>query len=193
MPALRRFRGSEVRRDAFTCTQTVPACSGDGDNSRDKAGRLTYCRQAVPACSEMPELKRSGKLCFCWALDEAIDAFRDGKRPFPDGTIIAGLRGVASRRPKAARPLAIPNLAWPGHPRTGFSPWSKNSKKYAIYDLGSRLSLELESFFSIWICSSLRLPVIGPYLLAHARRKIVSLISFAISLASSLSPSLSAF
>jgi hypothetical protein len=57
--------------------------------------------------------------------DVAIQASREGKLPYPDGTIIAGSPGVTTRWRKAAKPLAVSNLLWPGHPRTGFSSWSR--------------------------------------------------------------------
>ena len=59
--------------------------------------------------------------------DVAIKAYREGKLPFPDGTIIAGSPGVTSRRRKTTKSLAVPNLSLPGPPRT-FSLWSRTQK-----------------------------------------------------------------
>ena len=56
--------------------------------------------------------------------DVAIKAFRAGKLPFPDGTIIAALhyRNVPSR--KTTKSLARLNLSFPAPPRT-FNLWSR--------------------------------------------------------------------
>src|SRR6266849_5921983 len=59
----------------------------------------------------------------------AIKAYREGKLPFPDGTIIPGLPGATSRRRKTTKSLAVPNLSLPGPPRIGtFSLWSRTQK-----------------------------------------------------------------
>ena len=58
--------------------------------------------------------------------DIAIKAYREGKLPFPDGTIIARIAwsyDVCWRR--TTKSLASPNLSWPGPQRTGFSLWSR--------------------------------------------------------------------
>jgi hypothetical protein len=62
--------------------------------------------------------------------DVAINAFRDKKLPFPDGTIIQSLLlciTVTSHQRKTTKSLAKPNLSFPGPPRT-FSLWSKTQQ-----------------------------------------------------------------
>ena len=60
--------------------------------------------------------------------DVAINAYREGKLPFPDGTIIAALhyRHVPHRR-KTIKSLARRNLSCPAHPRT-FISWSRTQQ-----------------------------------------------------------------
>jgi hypothetical protein len=53
--------------------------------------------------------------------DVAIKAFRDGKLPLPDGSIIARLAWSSIRWRKAAKPSAIRNLSWPDYPKMGFN------------------------------------------------------------------------
>ena len=64
--------------------------------------------------------------------DVAITASREGKLPYPDGTIIARL---------ASKPLAVPNLSWPGHPRTGFNSWSRTQENTPRPAAGGLLNL----------------------------------------------------
>src|SRR5579864_8936341 len=59
--------------------------------------------------------------------DVAIEAYREGRSPFPDGTIIARLPGVTFRPRKTTKSLAAPNLSWPDPPRT-FSLWSRTPR-----------------------------------------------------------------
>ncbi len=63
--------------------------------------------------------------------DVAIKAYRDGKLPFPDGTILAALhyRYVPSEGNNKVFGQAQ-SFLFPGPPRT-FSLWLKDSKKYA--------------------------------------------------------------
>ena len=61
--------------------------------------------------------------------DVAIKAYRDGKLPFPDGTIIAALHfGYTSRRRKTTKSLAIHQSFVPGPP-TNVQFMVKDSKK----------------------------------------------------------------
>ena len=62
--------------------------------------------------------------------DVAIKAYREGKLPFPDGTIIAACLDVTSRRRKTTKSLAMPNLSLPGPPMN-IQFMVKDSKKYA--------------------------------------------------------------
>lgn len=50
--------------------------------------------------------------------DVAFKAFREGKLPYPDGTIIAALHSVTSPRMKTTRFSAASNLSCPALPRT---------------------------------------------------------------------------
>src|SRR5580658_6093043 len=62
--------------------------------------------------------------------DVALNAYREGKLPFPDGTIIRLLPlciTVTSRRRKTTRSSAEPNASFPGPPRT-FSLWSRTQQ-----------------------------------------------------------------
>ena len=56
--------------------------------------------------------------------DVAIKAYREGKLPFPDGTIIAALHYRNVPRRKTTKSLARLNLSFPAPPRT-FSLWSR--------------------------------------------------------------------
>ena len=55
--------------------------------------------------------------------DLAIQSYREGKIPFPDGAIIAALH----YRRKTTKSLAKPNLSYPA-PRRTFSLWSRTQK-----------------------------------------------------------------
>jgi Family of unknown function (DUF6130) len=48
---------------------------------------------------------------------------------------------VEFRWRKAAKPLAVCNLSWPGHPRTGFSLWSRTQKNTLQRAVGGSLNL----------------------------------------------------
>jgi Cytochrome P460 len=54
----------------------------------------------------------------------AIKAFRAGKLPFPDGTIIAALHYATFRPRRTTKSLARLNLSFPAPPRT-FNLWSR--------------------------------------------------------------------
>ena len=58
--------------------------------------------------------------------DIAIKAYREGKLPFPDGTIIARIAWSYDRRRKTTKPLAEPNLSWPAPPKNGVQFMVKN-------------------------------------------------------------------
>ncbi len=60
--------------------------------------------------------------------DVAIKAYREGNLPFPEGAIIARLAWSHDGRRRTTKPLARPNLSWPGPPRMGFSLWSRTQK-----------------------------------------------------------------
>jgi hypothetical protein len=57
--------------------------------------------------------------------DIAIKAYREGKLPFPDGTIIARLAWSYLPSEENTKFLVVLNLSWPGRPRTGCSLWSR--------------------------------------------------------------------
>jgi hypothetical protein len=59
--------------------------------------------------------------------DLAIQAYREGKVPFPDGAIIAVCITVTCRRWKTTKSLAKLNLSYPAPQRT-FSLWSRTQK-----------------------------------------------------------------
>ena len=59
--------------------------------------------------------------------DAAIKAYREGKLPFPDGTIIARLAWSYVPSEENNKALAVTNLSWPGPPRM-FSSWSRTQK-----------------------------------------------------------------
>jgi hypothetical protein len=48
--------------------------------------------------------------------DVAIKAYREGKLRSRTAQSLPGLLGVTSRRRKTTKPLAVPNLSWPGPP-----------------------------------------------------------------------------
>jgi len=50
--------------------------------------------------------------------DVAITASREGKLPFPDGTIIARLAWSYDPLEESKKAFAVSNLSWPGNPRT---------------------------------------------------------------------------
>jgi Cytochrome P460 len=51
--------------------------------------------------------------------DLTIEAFREGKLPFPDGAIIARLAWILSRRRRTTKRLAVPNPSSLGFQRRG--------------------------------------------------------------------------
>ena len=57
--------------------------------------------------------------------DIAIKAYRDGSFRSRTERSSPGSPGVTTRWRKAAKPSGVPNLSWPGRPRTGFSSWSR--------------------------------------------------------------------
>ena len=60
--------------------------------------------------------------------DVAIGASREGNFRSRTAQSLPGSPGVTTRWRKAAKLLAVPNLSWPGHPRTGFSSWSRTKE-----------------------------------------------------------------
>ena len=50
--------------------------------------------------------------------DVAIKAYREGKLPFPNGTILRPCTGLTPHRTKTTTSSAAPNLSFPGLPRT---------------------------------------------------------------------------
>jgi hypothetical protein len=72
--------------------------------------------------------------------DVAIKAYRDGTFPFPDGTIIARLAWSYDPSEKTTRSLAVANLWSPGHPRKGFSSWSRTRRNMPRPTAGGSLS-----------------------------------------------------
>ena len=73
--------------------------------------------------------------------DIAIKAYQEGKLPLPDGTIIARLAWSYVPLEEKAKPLAIPNLSWLGHLRTGFSLWSRTQENTLRRAAGGSLNL----------------------------------------------------
>ena len=59
--------------------------------------------------------------------DLAIQAYREGKIPFPDGAIIAALHYRHVPSEETTKSLAKPNLSYPAPQRT-FSSWSRTRK-----------------------------------------------------------------
>jgi len=56
--------------------------------------------------------------------DVAIKAYREGKLPFPDGTIIARLAWSYDPLEESSKAFGcLQSFVAPGHPRTGFSSW----------------------------------------------------------------------
>jgi len=51
--------------------------------------------------------------------DIAIKAYREGKLPFPNGTIIARLAWDYVSSEETTKPLAVSNPSWPGVPKNG--------------------------------------------------------------------------
>lgn len=63
--------------------------------------------------------------------DTAIQAFRDGKRPFPEGTIIARLAWSFDPLPESAEAFGHPQSFVAGPPKNGVQFMIKDSRKYA--------------------------------------------------------------
>jgi hypothetical protein len=64
----------------------------------------------------------------------AIQAFRKGKRPFPDGTIIARLAWDYSSSPENNKAFGQQQSFVAGHPKNGLQFMVKDTKKYALTD-----------------------------------------------------------
>ena len=60
--------------------------------------------------------------------DVAIKASREGSFRSRTAPSLPDSPGVMTRWRKAKKPLAVSNLSWPGHPRTGFSSWSRTQE-----------------------------------------------------------------
>ena len=73
--------------------------------------------------------------------DVAIKASREGKLPYPDGTIIARLAWSYDPLEESEKALAVSNLSWPGNPRTGFSSWSRTQENTPRPAAGGSLTL----------------------------------------------------
>ena len=54
---------------------------------------------------------------------------------------LPGSPGATTRWRKAAKPLAVPKLGWPGHPRTAFSSWSRTHENTPRPAAGASLNL----------------------------------------------------
>jgi hypothetical protein len=63
--------------------------------------------------------------------DVAIEAFREGKRPFPDGTIIARLAWSYDPLEESGKAFGRPQSFVAGPPKNGVQFMVKDSKKYA--------------------------------------------------------------
>lgn len=63
--------------------------------------------------------------------DKAIEAYRQGKLPFPDGTIIARLAWSYDPSEENNRAFGRPQSFVAGHPKNGVQFMVKDSKKYA--------------------------------------------------------------
>ena len=77
--------------------------------------------------------------------DMAIKAYREGKLPFPDGTIIARLAWSYDASEENNKVLAVPNLSWPGPQRTEFSLWSKTQRNTPRRAAGGSLNSTTEN------------------------------------------------
>ena len=104
----------------------------------------------------------------------AINAYREGKLPFPDGTIIAGSPGVMSPRRKTTKSLAAPNRSWPGLPRTGFSLWSRTQENTHRRAAGGLLNLTAANP-PARRCTALGFPAMSPSKLATLSSPITHL------------------
>ena len=63
--------------------------------------------------------------------DKAIEAYRQGKLPFPDGTIIARLAWSCDPSEENNRVFGRPQSFVAGHPKNGVQFMVKDSRKYA--------------------------------------------------------------
>jgi hypothetical protein len=73
--------------------------------------------------------KATSTVCAILGNDVAIKAFGEGKRPFPDGTIIARLAWSYVPLEESSKAFGRLQSFVAGHPRTGFSLWSRTLKK----------------------------------------------------------------
>ena len=73
--------------------------------------------------------------------DVAIKASGKGSFRTRTARSLPGSPGVTSRRRKTTKPSAVANLSWPGHPRTGFSSWSRTPENTARPAAGGSLNL----------------------------------------------------
>jgi hypothetical protein len=152
MPALRRCRDSKVRRDTLLTVGQPSWPAPEGAQCKEgKAGRLTYCRRGQADSEAGPIFgggippgyrdwrlisvaHEEGNLNDLRAIlgnDVAIDAFRDGKLPFPDGTIIARLAWSYDPLVESSKAFGHPQSFVAGPPKNGIQFMVKDSKKYA--------------------------------------------------------------
>jgi hypothetical protein len=73
--------------------------------------------------------------------DVAITASREGKLPFPDGTIIARLAWSYDPLEESAKAFGRPQSSWPGRRRMGFSLWSRTQENTPRPAAGGSLNL----------------------------------------------------
>src|SRR6266545_5863772 len=73
--------------------------------------------------------------------DVAIKASREGKLPYPDGTIIARLAWSYDPLEESEKAFAVSNLSWPGNPRTEFNSWSRTQENTPQPAAGGSLTL----------------------------------------------------
>ena len=79
--------------------------------------------------------------------DIAINAYREGKLPFPDGTIIARLLGVMSRQKKTTKSSDASYLSLPVRQRTSSS-WSRTQKNRPRPEAGGSLNSKTANLIS---------------------------------------------
>jgi hypothetical protein len=77
--------------------------------------------------------------------DIAIDAFREGKLPYPDGTIIARLAWNFEPLEESEKAFGRLQSLWPGAPKTESSSWSRTHENTHRPAVGGSLNLTMAS------------------------------------------------
>ena len=118
---------------ALAAVAGVVAVTAPASRRADEEAAPTFVTQIPPSYRDWTLISvahEEGNLHSLGAIlgnDVAIKAYREGKLPFPDGTIIAALHFQHVPSEETTESSAVPSLSLPGPPRT-FNLWSRTQQ-----------------------------------------------------------------